>query len=86
MKKVFLVERVDSGYDEYVSCVIIADSIEKVNAIIDSENESWRNMDHERAHYLDDGILDRIITEIDLENETDRILHSFYHYAQKEEL
>jgi len=81
MKKVFLVERIDPDYDEYVSCVIIADNMETVNAIIDSENIPCRNRDPERISYRDGGISDRIITEIDLENETDRILHSYFHHA-----
>lgn len=57
MKKVFIVVRTDEvDYDEYDSCVIVADSVEEVEYMILNSKTS----------YWDNGF--RKIKEIDLEN------------------
>ena len=62
MKKVFLVERLSRvDYDEFDSCVIIADSAEEVNEMIAGKYET------SKVAYWDKGISDRKITEINLE-------------------
>ena len=60
MKKLYLVKRkTPVDYDEYDRCVIIADSEEEVNDMIDNRTEWFTN-------YWDTGKEDRSITEIDL--------------------
>ena len=56
MKKLYLVKKLCPIYDEYDSCVIVADSKDEVNDMIDSLS----------INYWDRGKGDRTITEIDL--------------------
>lgn len=66
MKKVFLVKRKsDADYDEYDSCVIVADGVDEVNFMIDHPNEYYEKYGT-GAGYWDKGIDDREIIEIDL--------------------
>lgn len=73
MKKVFLIERTDGvDYDEYDSCVIIADSLEEVEEILSTrELPSGKRLD-----YWDNGL--RTVKEIDLSKcESMELLASF---------
>jgi len=75
MKKVFLITRTDDvDYDEYDSCVIIADSSEEVAHMIDT-GELNSNED-EYLGYWDNG--KRIIKEIDLNTIDSKIICSSY--------
>lgn len=63
MKKVFVVRRTDKiSYDEYDSCVIIADSLEEVEKILNTKNKPLEN--GRWLQYWDKG--EREIEEIDL--------------------
>ena len=63
MKKVFIVRRTDKiSYDEYDSCVIIADSLEEVEKILNTKNTPLEN--GRWLQYRDKG--EREIEEIDL--------------------
>jgi hypothetical protein len=75
MKKVFLITRTDNvDYDEYDSCVIVADNKEEVAHIIDT-GELNSNKD-EYLDYWDNG--KRIIKEIDLNTIGSKIICSSY--------
>ena len=68
MKKVFLVQRTDPiDWDEYDSCVIIADNEEEVHKMIDGGDTS--NFNQSDNNYWDTGKEYRKVTEINL-NET----------------
>jgi hypothetical protein len=65
MKKVFLVKRITKvNYDEYDSCVIVADDEDDVNEII----ENYIDYPGVDQGYADRGRHDRKITEISLEH------------------
>lgn len=67
MKKVFRVERIsDVDYDEYDSCVIVADNEEEVNYLIDERNDCYEKRGF-NIEYWDNGKHDRVIEEINLE-------------------
>ena len=67
MKKVFLVKRKGGvDYDEYDSCVIVADDINELNFMIDNPNEYYKKYGT-GPRYWDNGINDRDITEINLD-------------------
>ena len=66
-KKIFKVERTDKiGYDEYDSCVILADNIEEVIELINSDTISYNDQGR------------RTITEIDLNTVSSCLLVSSY--------
>lgn len=66
MKKVFLVKRKSGvNYDEYDSCVIVADDVDEVNFMLDHPSEYYKKYGT-CAVYWDKGIDDREIIEIDL--------------------
>lgn len=78
MKKIFLVKRKsEPDYDEFDSCVIIADSEEEVNYIIDNKREYYENSGN-YINYWDNGSSDREVEEISLEaSETRELCASF---------
>ena len=78
MKKIFLVKRIGKvDYDEYDSCVIIADDENEVNYMIDNSAE-WYKETGKYINYNDEGITDRKITEINLEtSESKELVSSF---------
>ena len=68
MKKVFLVERTDPvDWDEYDSCVIIADNEEEVHRMIESDDIP--NFNQSGKSYWDTGRDRRKVTEIDLNDD-----------------
>lgn len=65
MKKLFLVEKTDYiDWDEYDSCVIVADNEEEVHKMIDNKNISA--FGDKYKSYFDNGKSFRRITEINL--------------------
>lgn len=76
--KLYLVERMENiGYDEFDSCVIIAEDEETVHDMLDHSDKYWKN-EKLSIDYWDKGRKDRKITEIDLNNETHRVLVSSF--------
>lgn len=95
MKKVFLVERTDKwGYDEYDSCVMVAESKEEVEAILFTINlnnpdnfvigKGLKYNFNGETRYLDtdniqyDDMGEHTITEIDLNNHKTGVICSSY--------
>lgn len=67
MKKLFKVTRISNvNYDEYDSCVIVADNIAEVNYLIDNKDECYSERGFS-IYYWDKGTSDRKIEEINLE-------------------
>lgn len=75
MKKVYLVERLDDvDYDEYISCIILANSVEEVNEIIGKYPNKQNIKGGYYLGYWDNGLSDRKITEINLNEVSSGIL------------
>lgn len=74
-KKIFLVKRTTPvDYDEYDSCVILADNIEEAHDIIENNARCVKT----NFYYSDYGKHDRKITEIDLDTTNSNILCSSF--------
>lgn len=67
MKKLFKVTKISAiDYDDYDSCVIVADDVEEVNYLIDEKQNCFDTRGFNIGYY-DYGINDRKIEEINLE-------------------
>ena len=81
MKKIYLVKRKSKiGYDEFDSCVIIANNVEELHDMIDNRDVNWEMYKNPyiRSNYWDKGKEDREIIEIDLSSEKSMFLLSSF--------
>lgn len=69
--KVFRITSTSVGYDEFDSCVVVAESEEAVRKMISVDTDGWRNVDCSTSSYCDDVWFSKYqgdlkISEIDL--------------------